>query len=186
MCFFVDGMIALEKNDLPKVDWYLNQMTDQRMVEQNRKEAYKDFRTYSTKPVEKHTGFEQELLLAEVLEWELQSLRALKTNKLEEAEDFIKKAVELEDKTSYEPGPPVVLKPAHEIYGEIFLAMNNSTKAIEQFDLSLKRAPGRSLSLLGKYKALKNLGESQKAAQIKEMLMTNWKNADEQALLLVK
>jgi hypothetical protein len=27
---------------------------------------------------------------------------------------FIKKAIDLEDKTSYEPGPPVVLKPAHE------------------------------------------------------------------------
>jgi predicted Zn-dependent protease len=91
-----------------------------------------------------------------------------------------------EDKTSYEPGPPVVLKPAHEVYGEILLAMNNSSKAVEQFDLSLKKAPGRSLSLLGKYQALKNLGESNKAAQIKDMLMTNWKEADEQALLLVK
>jgi tetratricopeptide (TPR) repeat protein len=186
MCFFVDGMIALEKNDLPKVDWYLNQMTDQRMVEQNRTEAFKDFRTYSTIPIERNTGLEQELRLAEVMEWELQALRALKTNKLQEAEGFIIKAIELEDKTSYEPGPPVVLKPAHEVYGEILLAMDNSTKAVEQFDLSLKRAPGRSLSLLGKYQALKNLGESQKAAQIKEMLMANWKDADEQALLLVK
>jgi hypothetical protein len=186
MCFFVDGMIALEKHDLPKVDWYLNQMTDQRMVEQNRTGAFKDFRTYSTIPIERNTGLERELRLAEVLEWELQSLRALKTNKLQEAEGFIIKAIELEDKTSYEPGPPVVLKPAHEVYGEILLAMNNSSKAVEQFDLSLKKAPGRSLSLLGKYQALKNLGESNKAAQIKDMLMTNWKEADEQALLLVK
>lgn len=186
MCFFVDGMIALEKHDLPKVDWFLNQMTDQRMVEQNRTEAFKDFRTYSTIAIERNTGLEQELWLAEVLEWELQALRALKTNKLEEAEGFIVKAIALEDKTSYEPGPPVVLKPAHEVYGEILLAMNNSTKAVEQFDLSLKRAPGRSLSLLGKYQALKNLGESQKAAQIKDMLMTNWQDADEQALVLVK
>jgi tetratricopeptide (TPR) repeat protein len=83
-------------------------------------------------------------MLAEVMEWELQALKALKMNKLEEAEKFIIKAVELEDKTTYDPGPPVVLKPAHEVYGEILLAMNNSTKAIEQFDLSLKRAPNRS------------------------------------------
>jgi predicted Zn-dependent protease len=70
------------------------------------------------------------------------------------------------------------------VYGEILLAMNNSSNAVEQFDLSLQKAPGRSLSLLGKYKALKNLGESKKAAQIKEMLMANWKDADEQALLV--
>ncbi|MCK5367224.1 MAG: hypothetical protein KAQ62_01690, partial [Cyclobacteriaceae bacterium] len=79
-----------------------------------------------------------------------------------------------------------VLKPSHEIYGEILLAMGNSREAIKQFDLSLQRAPNRSLSLLGKYKALKTLGENQKAAQIKDMLMINWKDADEQALVLLK
>jgi tetratricopeptide (TPR) repeat protein len=186
MCFFVDAMTALEKHDLPKVDWYLNQMVDQRMVEQNKKEAYNDFRTCSTQPVKRSVGLEQELMRAEALEWNLQALKALKTNKLDEAETHIKKAVELEDKTSYEPGPPVILKPAHEIYGEIMLAANNYGKAVEQFDLALQRAPNRSLSLLGKYTALKSLGETQKAAQIKELLMTNWKNADEQALVLVK
>jgi tetratricopeptide (TPR) repeat protein len=153
MCFFVDAMTALERNDLPKVDWYLNQMTDQRMVEKNKEEVYKDFRSYSIEPILRDAGMERELMLAEVMEWELQALKALKMNKLEEAEKFIIKAVELEDKTTYDPGPPVVLKPAHEIYGEILLAMNNSTKAIEQFDLSLIRAPNRSWSLLGKYKA---------------------------------
>ena len=186
MCFFVDAMTALEKHDLPKVDWYLNQMVDQRMVEQNKKEAYNDFRTCSSQPVQRTTGLEQELMRAEAMEWSLQALKSLKTNKLEEAEAHIKKAVELEVKTSYDPGPPVALKPAREIYGEIMLAANNYMKAVEQFDLALQRAPNRSLSLLGKYTALKSLGETQKAAQIKELLMTNWKNADEQALVLVK
>jgi len=185
MCFFVDAMTALERNDLPKVDWYLNQMTDQRMVEKNKEQAYKDFRSCSIEPIMRNAGMERELMLAEVMEWELQALKALKMNKLEEAEKFIIKAVELEDKTTYDPGPPVVLKPAHEIYGEILLAMNNSTKAIEQFDLSLIRAPNRSWSLLGKYRALKNLGESQKAAQIKEMLMNNWRDADESVVMLI-
>lgn len=186
MCFFVDGMTALEKHDLPRVDWFLHQMVDQRMVEQNKKEAYNDFRTYSTQPVMRSDGLEQELMRAESMEWALQALKALKTNKLEEAEGHIKKAVALEGKTSYDPGPPVVLKPAHEIYGEIMLAMKNYGKAVEQFDLALQQAPNRSLSLLGKYSALKNMGETQKAAQIKELLMTNWKNADEQALVLVE
>ena len=186
MCFFVDAMTALEQHDLPKVDWYLNQMVDQRMVEQNKKEGYNDFRICGTEALIRTAGMEQELMRAEAMEWALQALKSLKTNKLEEAEGHIKKAVELEDKTSYDPGPPVALKPAHEIYGEIMLAASNYGKAVEQFDLALQRAPNRSLSLLGKYTALKNLGETQKAAQIKELLMTNWKNADEQALVLVK
>jgi len=186
MCFFIDAMTAMEKNDFPKVEWFLNQMTDQRMVEENIKEGFNDFRTYSTKPILRNTGLEQELMMAEVMEWELKAQLAWKTNKLDEAQENIRKAVDLEDKTRYEPGPPVILKPSHELYGEILIAAGNNEEAIKQFDLALQRAPNRSLSLLGKYNALKNLGETQKAAQVKTMLMKNWKNADEQALVLVK
>jgi len=185
MCFFVDAMAAMALNDLPKVGWYINQMTDQRMVEQNQNGPFNDFRSYSTTPIQRSTGMEQELALAECMEWELHALLALKALKYEEAIDHIKKAVALEDKTNYEPGPAVVLKPSHEIYGEILLASGNANSAIEQFDLSLKRAPNRSMSLLGKYKALKSLGENEKAAQVRTMLKNNWKDADEKALKLL-
>ncbi len=185
MCFFIDAMTAMKKNDLPKVGWYLNQMTDQRTVEQNNALAYNDFRNCGIVPIVRNTGFDQELNLAEALEWELKALLALKTNKHEEAIGYIKKAVDLENKTRYNPGPPVVLKPSNEIYGEILLSMGNYQEAIKQFDLSLQQMPNRSLSMLGKYKALKNLGETQKAAQIKEMLLVNWKDADRQVRTLL-
>ncbi len=185
MCYFVDAVAAIEKNDFPRVEWFLNQMMDQRTVEQSRKQEFNDFRTCSTEPIIRKTGLEQELALAECMEWEVRALMALKMNKLEEAVIHIGKAVELEDKTRYEPGPPVVIKPSHEIYGEILLTMGKHEEAIKQFDLAMQRAPNRSLSLLGKYRALKNLGESQKAGQIKEILMKNWENADEQARILL-
>lgn len=186
MCFFVDAMAAMEKRDFLKVDWYLNQMTDQRMVEQNNTQGFNDFRNCGTIPILRNTGFERELALAEVLEWELMAIKAMKQNKLEEAVGHIKKAVDIEDHTSYEPGPPVVLKPSHEIYGEILLAMDSNQEAIEQFDLALQKAPNRSLSMLGKYKALKKLGENAKASQIKDILLINWKDADPQALILIE
>lgn len=186
MCFFVDAMAAMEKRDFPKVDWYLNQMTDQRMVEQNNTQGFNDFRNCGTIPILRNTGFERELALAEVLEWELMAIKAMKQNKLEEAVGHIKKAVDLEDHTRYEPGPPIVLKPAHEIYGKILLAMDSNQEAVKQFDLALQKAPNRSLSMLGKYKALKKLGENEKASQIKEILMKNWKDADPQALVLLE
>lgn len=185
MCFFIDAIVAMEKNDLPKVDWYLNQMTDQRTVEQNNTSVYNDFRNCGIVPIVRNTGFEQELNLAEALEWELKALLAMKKNEQDEAIGFIKKAIDLESKTRYNPGPPVVLKPSYEIYGEILLSIGNYQEAIKQFDLSLQGAPNRSLSMLGKYKALKNLGEHQKAAQIKEMLLMNWKNADGQVHALL-
>lgn len=186
MCFFVDAMAAMEKRDFLKVDWYLNQMTDQRMVEQNNTQGFNDFRNCGTIPILRNTGFERELALAEVLEWELMAIKAMKQNRLEEAVGHIKKAVDLEDHTRYEPGPPIVLKPAHEIYGEILLAMDSNQEAVKQFDLALQKAPNRSLSMLGKYKAFKKLGENEKASQIKDILMRNWKDADPQALILIE
>ena len=182
MCFFVDAMTAMELNDYPKVEWYLNQMTDQRMVEQNQKPEFKDFRGCGTIPQIKNAGLEQELALAECMEWQLKALLAMKMQKYDEAITHIKKAADLEDKTSYQPGPPVILKPSHEIYGEVWLAMGNAQEAVKQFDLALQRSPNRSLSLLGKYRALRSAGETAKANQIKAILKKNWIAADNLAL----
>jgi len=186
MCFFIDAMAAMEKLDFAREEWYLNQMTDQRMVDKANGEAFNDFRTCSETPIVRQSGLEEELILAEVYEWVLQAEKALLTHKLDEAEQFIKKAVELEDKTSYHPGPPVILKPSHELYGEILIAAGKHKEAVSQFDLALQRAPNRSIALLGKYQALKKAGETQKAAEIRQLLMKNWSNADEQARIKVE
>ena len=185
MCFFVDAMAAITRNDFPKVEWYLNQMMDQRAVEKSQQSQFNDFRICTTKHRIRKTGFEQELELAEAMEWELRALKAMKLNKFDEAAEHIVKAVDLEDDTRYEPGPPVILIPSNEIYGEILIAQGKYDEAIKQFDLALQRAPNRSRSLLGKYNALKKKGESQKAEQIKQMLMANWKAADGRALRML-
>ncbi len=185
MCIFTDAMIAMEKADFAREGWYLNQMTDQRMVDKTNNEAFTDFRTCSETPIVRESGLEEELILAEVYEWVLQAEKALLSHKLEEAEQFIKKAVELEDKTAYHPGPPVVLKPSHELYGEILIEAGKYKEAVSQFDLALQRAPNRSIALLGKYKALKKAGETHKAAEIRQLLTKNWINADEQTRIKV-
>ena len=181
MCFFIDASAAMEKMDFAKEEWFLNQMTDQRMVDKTNNEPFNDFRTCSRTPIVRQHGLEEELILAEVYEWVLQAEKALKSNKLDEAEKFIKKAVELEDKTTYHPGPPVILKPSHELYGEILISEGKYTEAVIQFDLALQRAPNRSIALLGKYKALKKAGEIQKATEIRQLLTKNWSNADDLA-----
>lgn len=180
MCFFVDAMSAMQKGDFSKVQWYINQMTDQRMVEKNKKSPYNDFRICSINPKICLTGLEDELALAESMEWELKALLAQQNDKPEEAIGNIEKAASLEDRAAYQPGPPVVIKPAHELYGELLLANGSAKEAVAQFDIALQHNPNRSLSLLGKYKALKKLGETQKAAAAKKLLMTNWQMGDEE------
>ena len=68
-------------------------------------------------------------------------------------EEFLKKATGLEAASSYAYGPPVVVKPSFEMYGEWLLEVNRPADALAQFELSLKAAPNKTLSLNGKEEA---------------------------------
>jgi tetratricopeptide (TPR) repeat protein len=92
-----------------------------------------------------------------VMEAELEGLRAWKNNDLENAERWFKKALAVEEKTSYSFGPPAIVKPSAELYGEFLLAMNRAGDAMKAFDASLQRAPKRRLSLKGKIEAARML-----------------------------
>jgi tetratricopeptide (TPR) repeat protein len=54
-----------------------------------------------------------------------------------------------EDTLTFEFGPPMPLKPAHELYGELLLKAGKTEEAGRQFKLAFERAPGRALSRRG-------------------------------------
>jgi hypothetical protein len=58
------------------------------------------------------------------------------------------------DKLPFDFGPPATLKPPHEFAGEALLQAGRPKEALAQFDLSLKTAPKRALSLQGRERAL--------------------------------
>ncbi len=95
---------------------------------------------------------------AEVMEMELKALQAWLKKNVSETENWFKKATNLENNISYSYGPPAIVKPSYELYGEWLLEMKRPKEGLEQFELSLKAAPKRSLSEKGKEKALKDLG----------------------------
>jgi tetratricopeptide (TPR) repeat protein len=92
-----------------------------------------------------------------VMQWELEGLKAWAKREYENAEQLFKKAADLEQNISYSYGPPAVVKPSSELYGEFLLERNRPAEAIKAFNASLHRAPGRRLSLEGKVKAARML-----------------------------
>lgn len=82
---------------------------------------------------------------------------ATEKNNTEAQKHFIQ-ATDLEKRTSYAYGAPQIPKPSFELYGE-WLAMNKPKEALQQFELSLRVAPNKTLSRQGKEKALKLLAE---------------------------
>ncbi|HMG89317.1 MAG TPA: hypothetical protein VK589_04635 [Chryseolinea sp.] len=105
-----------------------------------------------------------------VMEAELEGLKAWKNNDLESAERWFKEALAVEEKTSYSFGPPAIVKPSGELYGEFLLEVNRPADAMQAFDASLHRAPKRRLSLEGKLKAAKMLKRENEISELEKEL----------------
>jgi tetratricopeptide (TPR) repeat protein len=83
---------------------------------------------------------------SEVMALTLKAMLEQKRGKLSKAIQFAEKAVAKEQLLGAPSGPPDVLKPAHELYGELLSASGRCDEAREQFRLSLLRTPNRRLS----------------------------------------
>jgi hypothetical protein len=73
-------------------------------------------------------------------------------------------------RVSYSFGPPAIVKPSSELYGEFLLEMNRPAEAMQAFDESLKRAPRRRLSLEGKLRAAKVLKLEKEISEMEKEL----------------
>jgi tetratricopeptide (TPR) repeat protein len=74
---------------------------------------------------------------------------ALVAGKKETALRQMKLAAELEDGTEKSAVTPGPLAPARELLGEMLLEMNEPAQALEQFEATLKKEPGRFRALYG-------------------------------------
>jgi hypothetical protein len=84
---------------------------------------------------------------------ELKALNAWLKKDIVETEKYFKRAVEMESKVSFSYGPPPIIKPSFELYGEWLIENDRPKEALEQFELSLKAAPNKLLSVKGKERA---------------------------------
>jgi tetratricopeptide (TPR) repeat protein len=106
-----------------------------------------------------------------VMEMELEGLKAWKQNDLLTAEKWFKEeATALEERISYFYGPPSIVKPSHELYGEFLLSINRPDDGRKAFNAALQRAPKRVLSLKGKMQAAKALNDNVEALEIEKQL----------------
>ena len=161
---FVKGMKSFHNGDLTSMDSVIATMKRDRLKESS-------LITEAGIALCKSGGASQENVTqldiddVHVMEMELEGLKAWKKDDLKAAERWFKEATALEESVSYAYGPPSIVKPSHELYGEFLLSVNRPDDAMWAFDVALQRAPKRVLSLKGKMlaaKMLKNEGEVMK------------------------
>jgi pentatricopeptide repeat protein len=149
--YFMKGMQAFYKKDAVSLDSVIQKMTAERLIDKER--AAGGIGICGNVNAEKPTMLDVQQ--AEVMELQLKAMQARLKNNVAGTEQYLKDAVALESSISYSYGPPSIVKPSWELYGEWLLENGRPKEALTQFELSLKAAPKRTLSVKGKEKALK-------------------------------
>lgn len=149
--YFVLGMAAFKQGDRGLLDTTIRQLTEERSIEAL-KSSGTGIRMCGN--INRAIATPTDLFEAESMEMELRAVRAWMDKDTATTESYFKKAVSLHDQAGYSYGPPSIVKPAYEMYGEWLLENKRPKEALAQFDRSLQMAPNRRLSNLGKEAAL--------------------------------
>lgn len=156
---FLDGMKLLKQGDKAGLEEKINFLEKERTKVSIQLEN-KGIAMCSGVGWESQKANQLDVDQAYVMEMELRGALADANGNKEEAELWLKKAVDLEKSISYSYGPPAIVKPSFELYGEWLLNNSRAEEAMQQFDYSLSRAPKRVLSLKGKLNAAQVMGDT--------------------------
>ncbi|MCU1285050.1 MAG: hypothetical protein JWO13_1400 [Acidobacteriales bacterium] len=102
----------------------------------------------------------------------------LATDNSDAALKTMKDAVALEDNTDKSAITPGPLVPARELLGEMLLRLGKPKLALEQFELTLKKEPGRFRALYGAGHAAKLAGDAETSRKYFAQLLNTCERAD--------
>jgi len=96
-------------------------------------------------------------------------------------------AAEMEDQTEKHPVSPGEIVPARELLGDLFMAMNEPSKALEAYEADLTRHPRRFHGLFGAAQAAEKLKDRKKATEYYLQLksLTSDSNCDRPEILVM-
>ena len=114
----------------------------------------------------------------QVMAQQLEAILLFSEGRRDEALVLARQAAVVEDGISFEFGPPVPVKPAHELVGEMLMDLRRPKEAIPAFEISLTRNPRRALSLLGLARASMATKDTARAMGAYGELRKMWRNAD--------
>lgn len=113
-----------------------------------------------------------------ILERQIRALLLLEDGKRNEALALLREAARLEDAIPLEFGPPDIVKPTHELLGEVLFGFGEAAEAQREFARALALAPGRARSLLGSGRAALAAGDNVVARKALTDLKRAWHSAD--------
>jgi tetratricopeptide (TPR) repeat protein len=117
--------------------------------------------------------------MLEIRELEVGAVAASMKGDHGRALELIKQATVIEEAMPPPSGPPGLVKPSHELFGELLLKAGKPAEAAEQFKAAMLRQPNRARSLLGAARAASAMGDRDGASAAYAKLLEQWKQADD-------
>jgi tetratricopeptide (TPR) repeat protein len=116
--------------------------------------------------------------VAAIMAQQLEAVLIFSEGRRDEGLVLARQAAVVEEGLSFEFGPPLPVKPPHELVGDLLMDVRRPGEAVTAYEASLRRTPGRALSLLGLYRAAMASRQPQKAQLAAAELRRIWQRAD--------
>jgi len=116
---------------------------------------------------------------AQIWNLQLAALKQFLNGDLDRVTKLLDQATALEETLPPPSGPPDLVKPTHELYGEILLFLDRPKEAQQQFERALLWHPNRARSVLGLARAAAQLGHIQATRQAYANFLNIWSRADQ-------
>ncbi|MFT4663472.1 MAG: tetratricopeptide (TPR) repeat protein [Polaribacter sp.] len=167
--YFIEGMKAYHQKDKEQLNAMIKEIkTDRDVAKFNLGD--KGFSMCSTAGFANKPPNQLDVDMVHIMEMELMAYLATLNGDKKTAAQLFEEATTLDEDLKYSFGPPLILKPVHEAYGEWLLENNQVEKALTVFDQSLNRYPRRLRSLKGKKAAAALLNKENVVAAVEEEL----------------
>ena len=118
------------------------------------------------------------LNMAKIMTEELRALLACMDADFDTADRHLQNAITIEAQNGHFFGPPEIMRPTHEFYGDFLLSRKKYKEAAAAFQKALEKAPGRTQSLLGLMQAFQHLSDAPLGNEIGVQLEKNLATAD--------
>lgn len=131
-----------------------------------------------TPPVPEPSPGTTEPITSQIWNLQIAALKHLINGDHAQAIRMLDRATALEETLPPPSGPPDLIKPTHELYGELLLGIDRPKDAQQQFERSLLWHPNRARSVLGLARAADQSGDSQAARKAYGAFLNIWNQAD--------
>jgi tetratricopeptide (TPR) repeat protein len=132
----------------------------------------------SVPPAPEPSAISGDSITSQIWNFQLAALKHFMNGDLSQVTELLDQATVLEESLPPPSGPPDLIKPTHELYGEVLLFIDRPKEAQQQFERALFRHPNRARSLLGLARAAAQFGHIQATRQAYANFLNIWKQAD--------